>query len=279
MVQRNFRLERDFWLDHFFQLDGRRRPDPAAPINPALDTVPAPPSSNLPAPLAGVCLVWRWSLSADGYGYPDGKIAAHRLAYEQARGERLSPERLALHICNRPFCIQPAHLYEGTAKHNAEDRIAVRRQFALYQSIGETEYHFDRAFNAALYPWPAPPAAAPATPTLPETSAVECPHGEIRHGHCVNCQWSAGLHCRRHCFHSGLAGELWPCRCAAVYCPCGIALLSDLPGKPYDCPDCQHLVVDAEFIDGVRPLGHSDCPAWSGNGYPLAGRPPGRRSS
>ena len=229
VVQRNFRLERDFWLDHFFQLDGRRRPDPAAPINPALDAVTAPPPGNLPAPLAGVCLVWRWALSADGYGYPDGKIAAHRLAYEQARGERLAPERLALHICNRPFCIQPAHLYAGTARRNAEERDAVRRKFARYKTMGETEFHYNRAFNSALYPWPAPPAAGPSTPTLPETPPVECPHGEISHGHFVNCEWRAGLNFRRHCFHSGR-----PLGCGRV----GARMLIALAGLPgcWICP-------------------------------------------
>ena len=48
---------------------------------------------------------------------------AHRVAYEMSRGT--IPERkLILHLCHRRSCIQPAHLYAGTRKQNAEDRLA-----------------------------------------------------------------------------------------------------------------------------------------------------------
>ena len=48
----------------------------------------------------------------------DGKQQqAHRLAYIQTRGE-IPEGKQVNHLCNRPFCIQPAHLYAGTKQDN-----------------------------------------------------------------------------------------------------------------------------------------------------------------
>ena len=44
------------------------------------------------------------------------------------------------HLCHRPFCIQPAHLYLGDAQSNAEDRQARVAEVATYKTwakIGE----------------------------------------------------------------------------------------------------------------------------------------------
>ena len=45
------------------------------------------------------------------------------MAYEQAHGIPLGGGHV-LHLCHRPYCVQPAHLYLGSAAQNAEDREA-----------------------------------------------------------------------------------------------------------------------------------------------------------
>ena len=72
----------------------------------------------------GPCLIWRHTLNAAGYGYVhlNGRNeSAHRMAYEMSREE--SPhDRTILHACRRRSCVQPAHLYLGSAGENPADR-------------------------------------------------------------------------------------------------------------------------------------------------------------
>ena len=225
MMSRNYRQERDFWLDHLYQPTAGRRPGNAGGINLELDTVPIPPPGNLQAGLPmsedGIlppCLVWRWSLRGSGYAELSPHKGAHIWAYQQSRGEAVTPGRLVLHHCNRPFCIQPAHLYEGTARHNAEDKAAVRREVPVYDTWAAVEYHAGRVVNSGLYSWRPPPAPARSITAMPGTPPIECPH-KILNGFCVNCGYGEEFNYRRHCFHSRAVG-LWPCRCADTPCPC-----------------------------------------------------------
>jgi hypothetical protein len=74
-----------------------------------------------------------WAGSRDVYGYGRIKIhgkahKAHRLAYEKSYGG--IPEGLFVcHKCDNPPCVNPDHLYAGTAADNARDsRIRGRRR-------------------------------------------------------------------------------------------------------------------------------------------------------
>ena len=87
------------------------------------DYAAVPPPLNLRVHPAGNCLVWLWSINGDGYGaasFPDEERLAHRQAFIQSR--RSQPDRNVLHLCHRPFCVQPSHLYDGSAKENSQDR-------------------------------------------------------------------------------------------------------------------------------------------------------------
>ena len=76
------------------------------------------------------CLVWTGYITNHGYGQVSiegRRIRAHRLAYELAFGE--IPEGLQVnHHCDNPRCVEPAHIYAGTAKDNVEDSIVRGRR-------------------------------------------------------------------------------------------------------------------------------------------------------
>ena len=45
---------------------------------------------------------------------------AHREVYRQTRGE-IPEGRQINHLCNRPYCVQPSHLYAGDVQDNRDD--------------------------------------------------------------------------------------------------------------------------------------------------------------
>jgi hypothetical protein len=64
-------------------------------------------------------------LTATGHGYPEVRfrgtmVRVSRLIYEEFTG--IAPEeKFVLHKCDNPRCINPGHLYLGTAKENTRD--------------------------------------------------------------------------------------------------------------------------------------------------------------
>ncbi len=74
---------------------------------------------------------WRWTgYLTKGYGrirVDNQHIRAHRLSYQIHFGE--IPAGLhVLHHCDNPACVNPDHLYVGTDKDNARDRVVRGRQ-------------------------------------------------------------------------------------------------------------------------------------------------------
>ena len=68
----------------------------------------------------GSCWVWTARCDKDGYGQFDGK-QAHRTIYSWEIGE-IPVGLLVCHSCDNPPCVNPSHLWLGTAKDNAQDR-------------------------------------------------------------------------------------------------------------------------------------------------------------
>lgn len=74
------------------------------------------------------CWEWQGIRTVKGYGrfyYYYRNLRAHRVAYELRRGP-IPRGLMVLHACDNPPCINPDHLFLGTAWDNAND--AVRRK-------------------------------------------------------------------------------------------------------------------------------------------------------
>lgn len=100
------------------------------------------------------CWVWTGALGLGGYGHVRG-MGVHRVSYLLAHGE-LPAGLDILHRCVFAPCVNPAHLYAGTAKDNARDareighwgsRVCSEAQaleaaalFAAGQSVGLVAY-------------------------------------------------------------------------------------------------------------------------------------------
>lgn len=72
----------------------------------------------------GTCWEWTGARNSQGYGlirFKEKIVFTHRLAHLLFKGQ--NPGKLFVcHKCDNPPCINPAHLFLGTASDNAHDR-------------------------------------------------------------------------------------------------------------------------------------------------------------
>jgi hypothetical protein len=93
---------------------------------------------SIPEPNSG-CFLWLGNLTTRDYGQIRVERhwrKAHRVAYELAKGG--IPEGAYIcHRCDVQICVNPDHLYAGTAKTNFEDMRARGRWNASGLSVGD----------------------------------------------------------------------------------------------------------------------------------------------
>ena len=89
------------------------------------------------------CHEWTSTLHRDGYGkfhYKGQQVQAHRVAYSLFVGE-IPQGMMILHKCDNRKCVNPEHLYAGTAKQNMADKIARCRK--LWGRMKYTQIQID----------------------------------------------------------------------------------------------------------------------------------------
>lgn len=85
------------------------------------------------------CWKWLGALHSGGYGlfrYLGKTVRAHRFVWEAIYGP-IPPRKHVLHKCDNPDCVNPEHLFIGTAEDNAKDAVSKGRASGQKLQVSE----------------------------------------------------------------------------------------------------------------------------------------------
>lgn len=85
-------------------------------------------TSAISAHESNECLDWPFTIFTDGYGrvqHLGKQVSAQRAAFYLVHGRY--PEPCGRHTCDRPKCVNPSHIVEGTQQQNIQDMIDRKR--------------------------------------------------------------------------------------------------------------------------------------------------------
>jgi len=112
--------------------------------------------NSIPEPNTG-CWLWTGKMDAYGYGQMHDRpvyLKAHRVAYTEFIGP--IPEGMHVcHKCDMPLCVNPRHLWLGTASQNHMDR-AMKGRSARGERVGSAKLNAAkitaiRSANGTIY--------------------------------------------------------------------------------------------------------------------------------
>ena len=85
------------------------------------------------------CWEWTSAKTKSGYGLfsiRGSQKYAHRIAYKEYV-EDFDNTLFVCHKCDNPSCVNPAHLFVGTAKENSRDMVMKQRNIFVYHPKGK----------------------------------------------------------------------------------------------------------------------------------------------
>ena len=85
------------------------------------------------------CWIWNGTRQTKGYGqlWYNGKLhSAHRISYAIYNGG-IEPDKVVMHTCDNPNCVNPEHLKLGTQSDNMQDAKKKNRAFNIPPRKGE----------------------------------------------------------------------------------------------------------------------------------------------